>query len=314
MILTYTARAEDAGRKVYSVLRREMRISQTLARRLKRCGAIEVDGKAVFADYVLSPGDVVRVDVLAGEESSGNVPERGAIEILFENEGLLAVNKPAGLITHPSFARYTGTLANFVAGYLKEKGEGETCHAVNRLDRDTSGVVLFAKNGYMKALASEALLREDARKEYRALVCGVPEPLCGTVDKPIKRLRERDMLRVTAADGQRAVTHYETLRVYRLGEKRVSLLRLQLETGRTHQIRVHLLDIGTPILGDGLYYTDESRALSNALGAAAQALHASCLRFTEPLSGECLAICAPEPPAFSEICRRMQQVWPETAP
>jgi 23S rRNA pseudouridine1911/1915/1917 synthase len=308
VVLTYTAREEDAGRKVYSVLRREMRISQSLARRLKRCGAIEVGGRAVFADYALSPGDVLRVDVTAGEEPSGNVPERGELEVLFENDGLLAVNKPAGLITHPSFARYTGTLANFVAGYLKEKGEGETCHAVNRLDRDTSGVVLFAKNGYMKALASEALAGEGAQKEYRALVSGVPEPLCGTVDRPIKRLRERDMLRVTAADGQRAVTHYETLGVRRVGEKSVSLLRLKLETGRTHQIRVHMLDIGTPVLGDGLYFTDVSRALSDELGIITQALHAASLRFTEPLSGEVIEIIAPEPPVFQEMRRGMQSV------
>jgi 23S rRNA pseudouridine1911/1915/1917 synthase len=313
VILTYTAREEDAGRKVYSVLRREMRISQSLARRLKRCGAIYVGGEAVFTDYILAPSDVVRVDVTAGEEPSGNVPERGEIEILFENAGLLAVNKPAGVITHPSFARYTGTLANFVTGCLRDKGEGETCHAVNRLDRDTSGVVLFAKNGYMKALASEALMQNDARKEYCALVYGAPEPLSGTVDKPIKRQRERDMLRITAEDGQRAVTHYETLGVYQFEKRRVSLLRLQLETGRTHQIRVHALALGSPILGDGLYYTDASREASSELGIATQALHAVRLCFTEPLSGKPIEIVAPEPPVFQEVLQKTKKVWPDTA-
>jgi len=307
VILTYKACGEDAGRKVYAVLRREFRLSETLVRRLKRYDAIRVDGQPVFTDYRLSPGQVVRVDVTAGEEPSGSVPEAGPIEILFENEGLLAVRKPPGLITHPSRARYTGTLANFVAGYLKAKGEGETCHAVNRLDRDTSGVVLFAKNGYMKALASEALGRPEARKEYTALVCGVPEPLRGTVDRPIRRLRERDMLRIVAEDGQRAVTHYETLGVLE-GDCRVSLLRLRLETGRTHQIRVHMLHIGCPILGDGLYSTDASRAISKRLGVETQALHAGVLRFTEPLSGRYLEITAPEPPAFDFVRRNMRPV------
>lgn len=131
------------------------------------------------------------------------VPENGTLEILYENEGLLAVNKPAGILVHPSRARYLGTLSNYVAGYLeKEYGFG-CCHAVNRLDRDTSGVVLFAKNSHYKDLAAKALKEETASKEYLALVLGTVEPDKGTVSMPIRRLREGDMRRIVSPDGSR---------------------------------------------------------------------------------------------------------------
>jgi 23S rRNA pseudouridine1911/1915/1917 synthase len=229
------------------------------------------------------------------------VPEAGGLDILYEDAGLLAVNKPSGVLTHPSRSRYTGTLANHAAGYLeKTTGDGR-CHAVNRLDRDTSGIVLFAKNSYMKARASEALSAPNAKKEYLALVFGAMEPGSGTIDLPIKRLREEDMLRVAAADGQRAVTHYETVGNGYGPSGTVSLLLLSLETGRTHQIRVHCLALGHPVLGDHLYCTEESGELSARLGILTSALHARRLAFVEPVSHRPLVIEAPTPEAFNVL-------------
>jgi len=289
MIITYTATEKDIGRTVYSIARRELNVSAALLRRLKAANAINVSNAPVFTNYILSPSETVSLDIAAAEQPCDNLPEQGEIDILFENEGLLAVNKPAGIIVHPSRSKNTGTLANFVAGYLG------TCHAVNRLDRDTSGVVLFAKNSYMKALASDALSEQSATKEYLAAVHGIM-PERGVIDTPIRRLEERNMLRIPSQDGQRAVTCYKTICIKEAGEENVSLVRLRLETGRTHQIRVHCLHIGHPVLGDKLYSTEESRVLSIKLGISTQALHAFKLGFTEPLSRQYIEITAPVKP------------------
>jgi len=288
MILMYTAMSSDRDRTVHSIMRKEMRISATMMRRLKLSDAISVSGMSVFTNYKLTPGDTVKIDILAAEQPCDNLPEQGDIDILFENDGLLAVNKPVGVLVHPSRSRHMGTLSNFVAGYLG------ICHAVNRLDRDTSGVVLFAKNSYMKALASEALCAPDVKKEYIALIYG-SMPQKGTIDVPIKRREELNMFRIPASDGQRAVTHYETLKVIEENKVQYSLVKFQLETGRTHQIRVHCLHMGCPILGDKLYYTKQSADMSQVLGITTQALHAKLLGFTEPLSGKHIEITAKPP-------------------
>ena len=317
MILTYIAAEKDSGRTVHSIVRREFRVSTALLRRLKASLAISVSGDPVFTDYVLAPGEVVTVDIAAAEHPCDNIPEQGSLEVLFENEGLIAVNKPTGMLVHPSRSRYSGTLANFVAGYLGAvqgaHPRSAACHAVNRLDRDTSGVVLFAKNSYMKALASQALsycaaLPSDAAlssntalqdkapiREYLALVYGVM-PGSGTIDAPIRRLEERNMLRVVSEDGQRAVTHFETIKVIEAGDERLSLVLLNLETGRTHQIRVHCRHIGHPVLGDMLYNTEGSRILSKTLDVTTQALHAHRLAFIDPISGQRIEIIAPIKP------------------
>ena len=304
MILEYTADQADSGRKVYSIMRRELKISQSLTRRLKRTQGIRVDGKPVYTDYAVEPGETVTIDISSAEPPCDIVPESGTLKILYEDAGLVATDKPAGQITHPSRARYTGTLANFVAGHLDTASGDARCHAVNRLDRDTSGVVLFAKNSYMKALASEALGAQDAKKEYLALAFGAMDPPDGVIDAPIKRLREMDMLRGVTPDGQPAVTHYKTLGVAETDGIEISLLRLVLETGRTHQIRVHCLHSGHPILGDGLYHTEDSLEASGKLGVASQALHAHRLTFTHPVTGERVALTAEIPAVFKRLYQK----------
>jgi len=323
MKLRYTAQEKDKSRTVHSVMRKELEISATMMRRLKKADAISVSGKSVFTNYKLAPREVVEIDIIAAEEPCGNLPEFGEIEVLFENEGLLAINKPPGMLVHPSRSRYTGTLSNFVAGYLEAQG-GSFCHAVNRLDRDTSGIVLFAKNSYMKALASTALSAADASKQYFALVSG-EMPESGTIAVPIKRFEERNMLRVPSPDGQRAVTHFDTARVFAVdGEMQAggrvsplkdgeelpeefcfSLVKFRLETGRTHQIRVHCLHSGHPILGDKLYCDSKSQFISQALGITVQVLHAGRLSFTDPITKKYIEIKAPwHPKNFPCILKR----------
>ena len=291
MKLTYTVPDEYAGITVYSVLRRQFNLSATLTRRLKRAQAVLCGGSPVFTDYRLAAGETVSVDVEAAEPPCDILPEPGSIRVLLETEALLAVNKPAGILIHPSHAKNTGTLANHVAQYLTDTRGSGVCHAVNRLDRDTSGVVLFAKNACAKEAGTRAL--SAGKKDYLAIVSGIFEPRRGVIDLPIRRLDPENMRRVAAADGQRAVTHYDTVCTGVLHGQSVSLLRLRLETGRTHQIRVHASACGHPLLGDRLYGTAESIALSAALGLEAHLLHAAELSFTDPFSAAPVCVRAP---------------------
>ena len=293
MILRYTVPQQSGSKKLLTVLKAEMHLSASLVRRLKHVQAIYVDGRPVYTDHVVAPGEKITADLLAAEPACDIVPENGPLTILFEDKCFLAADKPSGLLVHPSRARYMGTLANYVAGYLLNSGGSGCCHAVNRLDRDTSGIVLFAKNSHWKALGSRALRGSEAEKDYLALVEGVPEGPSGTIDLPIRRQRSGDMLRIVADDGQRAVTHFETVATTSYDGADVSLLHLVLETGRTHQIRVHCLAMGHPLLGDNLYHTASSQALSERLGIRTQALHAGRLQFRHPLTEELVTLTAP---------------------
>jgi len=288
MILTHQITVEEGGIALLHILRHSMGLSGAQVKALKAYGGLHVDGVLRFTTYIVSPGEVVSADVTRAQGESDNIPETGPLDILYEDEGLIAVNKPPGLIVHPSFSRYTGTLANYVAGYLAQSGQRPVCHIVNRLDRDTSGVVLFAKNAHMKAKASVALTAGE--KRYTAMVWGALEPPDGTIDLPIRRLQLRDMFRIVAPDGKRAVTHYRTVtQTERLGYP-ITTLELTLETGRTHQIRVHCLAMGAPLVGDSLYHTEQSKTRSETLGIGHQLLHSHHLGFRHPLTGTAVVI------------------------
>ncbi len=276
-MITYTEKI--GGRKLYNVLRRDMGVSLTMVRRLKWSGALFVNGESAHTDYILAPGDVVTADVEGVERKTALVPQEGPLGIIYEDEGLLAVVKPTGMLTHPSRSRYDGTLSNYVSGYLLRTSGSGVCHAANRLDRDTGGIVLFAKNAHYQALACAALAAESAVKEYSALVMGRPVTGEGVIDLPIRRLSGGSMMRTAAEEGQRAVTKYSVIKTGEICGAEVSMLRLRLLTGRTHQIRVHCLASGCPVLGDLLYRTEESLRFSERLGVSPQALWAERLAF-----------------------------------
>ena len=291
MIIEHRVKAEEEGIALLLILRQSMGLSAAAVRALKAHGGLYVDGVKQFTTYQVRAGELVTADVSLAERDGDNLPEAGPLAVLWEDEGLIAVNKPAGLIVHPSRARLTGTLANFVAGYLESGGQRPICHIVNRLDRDTSGVVLFAKNAHMKAKAVMALTA--AEKRYTALVLGSLTPSDGVIDLPIRRFEPQNMRRIVAEDGRRAVTYYRTLAQGVLAGETCSALELTLETGRTHQIRVHCLAQAAPLIGDPLYCTDQSAALSLKLGVGRQLLHSHYLGFYHPLTGAWVGISAP---------------------
>ena len=273
MELRITARR--AGR-LSSFLQGELKMSTGLMNRLKWGNAIQVNGMAQHTDYPVKPGDVITV---ALEEETPEYPaEEGPLTILFEDDWLLAVDKPAGLLIHPSRAKNSGTLANFVAGYYQKTGQKCAFHPLTRLDRDTFGIVLLAKNSHIHAL----LQQEKPRKTYHALVFGGPLEDAGTVNAPIARCPLPSLLRKIDPEGKPCTTQYRVLE--RLGD--VSRLELCPITGRTHQLRLHCAYLGCPILGDPQYGTEESSAYSARLGIQTQLLWAKRLEFTHPITGE----------------------------
>lgn len=269
----------DRPGKLLSFLRRELGLSSSLVKRLKWENAFLVNGLPVHTDHILAPGDEILVRLAEGLPEFP--PEEGPLDILYEDEALLAVDKPPGLLMHPSFYRNTGTLANFVLGYYAKTGQACAIHPVSRLDRDTFGVVLLAKNAHIHGKMMELLQTRQVQKTYEALVFGCPAEQEGIWDFPIARKGGESLLREVREDGQKAVTRYRVL------EKFDTYSRLELEpvTGRTHQLRVHCSHAGCPILGDPQYGNEET-----AFGFSHQQLCAVKLEFPHPITGETITI------------------------
>ncbi len=276
MELTHTAAREGA---LKTFLRQELGMSEGLVNRLKRRGALLVNGESVWADYLVRPGDGIRV--LLEEPEPGYPAEDGPLEIVYEDGHLLAVDKPAGMLIHPSRSQLTGTLANRVLGYYRRTGQDSAFHPVTRLDRDTCGLVLMAKNSHIHAAMNALHARGGLEKTYHALVFGAPPEESGIIDAPIARLPLPSLLRRVSPEGKPARTEYTLLA---RGEGR-SKLALRPVTGRTHQLRVHCVWAGFPILGDPQYRTAESEAMSRDLGLWTQALCAVELAFSHPVTG-----------------------------
>ena len=271
--------ATRAGR-LSSILRGDMKISTGLMNRLKWNEKILVNGVAQHTDFAVQPGDVVTVIL---EEQIADFPaERGNLTILYEDAHILAVDKPAGMLIHPSRSQNTGTLANFVAGYYEATAQKSAFHPVTRLDRDTFGVVLLAKNSHIHA----ALQAADVEKTYHAWVYGGPQQISGIIDAPIARRPLPSLLRFISPEGKPSVTAYRVLR--RSGD--TSVLELRPITGRTHQLRLHCAHMGFPILGDPQYGSEESQQFSAQLGLSYQRLCAKSVKFVHPITGEMLTI------------------------
>ena len=285
MVLTCTARR--AG-PLLSFLRTELGLSSSLVKSQKTGGVFRVNGKPVFTDFPVQPGDVVTA--LLTEDPPDFLAQDLPLDILYEDEALLAVDKGPGLWVHPSPSRYTGTLANGVAGYFSRTKQPCGVHVVTRLDRDTFGVVLLAKHAHIHALLCQSQRARQLRKTYQATVRGsMPEP-SGIIDLPIRRRDGGSLLREVHPDGQAAVTRYRVLNE-RGG---LSLLELEPVTGRTHQLRVHCAALGCPILGDRDYGGGSDTVPHQQLCAVS-------LTLPHPLTGEPLTIYSRQRPFFPKF-------------
>ena len=275
MNLTHIAKG---GGRLSAVLKEELKMSTGLLNRVKWADGLRVNGQSVHTDYQVTPGD--EIVVLLEEKQAQYPAESGPLTILYEDASLLAVDKPAGMLIHPSRNRLTGTLANLVQGHYEAQGITAAFHPLTRLDRDTFGIVLIAKSAYVHALLQE----QRPQKLYYARTFGGPGAEAGIIDAPIARKPLPSLLREVRPDGKPSLTRYRVL------ERREESCLLELEpvTGRTHQLRLHCAHMGFPILGDPQYGSAASVAYSQGLGLTTQLLCAKSLEFTHPVTGETL--------------------------
>ena len=261
--------------RLSSFLKDEMKMSTGLVNRLKWQEKILVNGAAQHNDYAVKSGDVITA--MLDEEEPNYPPQDGELQILYEDEHLLAVEKCAGMLIHPSHSKNDGTLANFVLGYYQQTEQRCAFHPVTRLDRDTFGIVLLTKNSHIHALMQQT----ELKKTYHALVSGGPEEDAGIIDAPIARKPLPSLLREVRPDGKTCITEFRVL------ERAGSYSRLALRpiTGRTHQLRVHCAHMGFPILGDPQYGNGTAD-----FGLTHQLLCAKRLEFSHPITGEHLIL------------------------
>lgn len=361
--IEYTAQPKDAGRTVGQLLHARLHVSERYLRHARHIeGAVLLDGALSRCDAQVAAGQVVGivVDDWLEPHEPGVAPERGPLEVAFEDDDLLVVNKPAGCVVHPCPGHWEHTLGNYVVGYLMARRESIDLHPVNRLDIGTSGLVVFAKNGHVQELLKGQMHTGSFRREYLAVCEGVPEPATGAVDAPIGRATSAPVSSFAVMeDGKPAVTHYAVVeRLEGRGEdagmsarrggadrhesategagttptgaddwrKRAApkgavesipgdagataganggergdaaLVRLVLETGRTHQIRVHMAHVGCPLVGDALY-----GGTTDLL--ARPALHSWKLDLVQPVTGKDVHLEVPPPEDFVQLVRRLR--------
>lgn len=272
MELTFTAKEE---KRLSALLKEDIGISTGLMNKLKWQDKLFVNGIPRRTNYIVAPGDVVTVPLK--EETPDYPAEEGELTILYEDAHILAVDKPAGMLIHPSRSAFTGTLANRVLGYYQKTGQSCAFHPITRLDRDTFGIVLLAKNAHIHALLNQLHSEGKLKKIYHALVLGGPEAEKGIIDAPIVRRPLPSLLRYVNQDGKPSITKYRVLE----RKEGISLLELSPITGRTHQLRVHCAYMGYPILGDPQYGTEDAKRY-----APSQMLCAKKLLFPHPVTNE----------------------------
>lgn len=284
-ILTYHITKEDCGQSIEHFLRSKGYSSQCIKELKKMSESILVDGRWEYVRYILQPDETLTIHVQETESSEKIPPVELPLDIVYEDEDILVVNKPAGMPIHPSLNNYYNSLANGLAWYFAKQNKPFIFRCVNRLDRDTSGLTIIAKHMLSGGILSSMVAERTIHREYQALVRGKVTPESGIIDAPIARVGDSIIERTIDYErGERAVTHYQTID-YKNGH---SLLSIHLETGRTHQIRVHMKHIGFPLIGDHLYNPDMEYMQR-------QALHSYRLQFTHPITGVSMDFVAPLP-------------------
>ncbi len=284
--LSFSVADSDAGSRLDRALASRDEIgSRSLAERLLREGAVRVDGAVRPKSHRLEPGSVVEVTL--SDAPGGLEPEPVAVAVVYEDDDLLVVDKPAGLPVHPGAGERRATLAGQLLTLRAAGGpDPERPGIVHRLDRDTSGLLLVARSEEAHAALQQGIRRREIERRYLALVRGRPRSRTGRIDAPVGRDRRDPTRRSLDTDEPReAVTHFEVVET--MAEH--ALLTVRLETGRTHQIRVHLAAIGLPVSGDPQY------GVAGDLGLERQFLHAQVLRFRHPFSGEEIEVASPLP-------------------
>ncbi len=283
---------ELAGVKVDTLLKRHLHLSGTVVRRVKWLeDGILVDGRRVNTRFCPAAGQVLSVRLSDPVRNSGIVPAPGPLDIVYEDEDLIVLNKAAGVPVHPGPGHFSDTLGNFLVDYYEKTGQEADFHPVHRLDRGTSGLLVAAKHPHAQEVLKNQLHTEDFRRVYLAVCEGVPDPPSGVIDAPLGPRPGSLMEQMVRPDGRPARTKYGVLR--RWGGR--ALVSLELETGRTHQIRVHMAHIGHPLTGDFLYGAEDRDLIPRP------ALHSGYLSFRHPITGENMQFSVPLPEDMARL-------------
>lgn len=274
MKLTYTVKENDTYKTLKEVLKAYFKISDRLLLKLKKNDKILLNSEITYMHHPVKGNDIIEVFLDLEEDNSNIVPTKMDLDIIYEDESYIVVNKPAGIPIHPSMEHYEDSLSNGIKYYFDEIGLKKKIRPVNRLDRNTSGLVIFAKNEYIQERLIEQMKNNLFYKEYIAICEGKFENTKGIINAPIARKENSIIERCIRNDGETAITEYEVLNYN--SEENYSIVKCVLKTGRTHQIRVHMSYIGHPILGDTLYGHESSKI-------DRQALHSYKMSFVHPI-------------------------------
>lgn len=289
--ISYDIDSHSEGLRVEQFLRRKGYSAQNLSTIKRMPESILVNGVHYYMKQTLKAGDRLLVRIQETESSRNIPPVCAPLSVVYEDEDLIVINKPAGMPIHPSLNNYTNSLANALAWYYQQQGKPFIFRCCNRLDRDTSGLTVVAKHLVSGNILSTMTKKKEVRREYLAVVRGHIVPESGTISAPLARKGGTIIERVVDFDrGEPAVTHYHLIRE----ANGHSLVSLQLETGRTHQIRIHLKHLGFPLVGDYLYNPDMEYI-------SRQALHSFRLSFPHPITGEVMDFTAPLPEDMENI-------------
>lgn len=294
--LVYSISEQHADKKIRGYLKDNKDLSSRLVRNAAREERIRVNGSVVRMNYILKLGDIVEIQ-LDRDESQDIEPQPMEIDIVYEDSDILVVNKPPFMVVHPTKSYPNNTLANGILHYFKSSGQNCIVRLVSRLDMNTSGLIIIAKNQFSHMALAREMLQEDFEKSYLAVVHGNLSERQGTIDKPIFRPTEDSIKRTVDERGQRSVTHFQVMQSFNDAD----LVKLTLETGRTHQIRVHLSNLGHPIYGDNLYCEFNDEEYINR-----QALHAYKLSFPNPRTGKRIELEAEIPEDMNNLLKKLK--------
>jgi len=287
--------SDEAGRTVKDILRQNFTFSSRQMNRFKKNDCILLNGAPARINVIVKAGDAINIDF--SDEKSLFVPENVPIVPVFEDEDLLLINKPAGYVVHPTKGHPSHTIANGLMRYMEITGKHFKIRFINRLDMDTSGLLFIAKNAHCQEEIVKQMAVNKVEKKYTAVVCGLISTDSGIIDAPIGHPDPEKVARGVIATGSPSVTHYSVSQRY---EKGFTLVELLLETGRTHQIRVHMSHIGHPVVGDRLYGGENVRLIER------QALHACYISFFHPITGEHIEVSAEIPKDMERLMEKIK--------
>lgn len=293
--LIYKVKKEDIGIKLKEVLYDKLKLSGRLTRKLKRSKTIFVNDYNISLNSSLRKGDIVKI--VMPNETNNFKPQDIPINIAYEDIDIIIINKQPNIVVHPTKGHFDNTIANGLAKYLQETRQNFKIRFINRLDMNTSGLLMIAKNPFAQQKLSNQMSKNTVEKKYLAVVKGVVKNESGIIDAPIGRTDDDPIHRKIIESGQRSITHYQV--VERFND--ASLVRLTLETGRTHQIRVHMKHIGHPLIGDDLYGYVNNELINR------QALHAETLKFYQPRTEEEIFVRAEMPHDIKNLINKLNK-------